>query len=137
MNKNVINKYSYSEMKAKHQKNKKWLNFARRCIKNKFVQKYLLRRDGGVCQYCGRRILGQFNIHHISYDHCCKSDDTIVQITPTPKRPGRHLHVPDCEQCSKDTPVLFNECMEMLCVVHCHCNMEIALEKNNGRKITL
>lgn len=133
MDKSIINTDSYAKMRAKYQKSQEWRNYARRCIKNKFVQSYLLARDKNTCRYCGRRIFKQFNIHHMTYDHCCKSGDTIIQISPTPKRPQRHLHVPDCEQCLKQTPELFEECMEKLCVVHGGCNAKISLEKQ-GKK---
>lgn len=126
MSASIINTNTYSEMSEKHRDDRqKWLNFARRCIKNPFVKAYKLN-GCNTCAWCGKPLRSEHAVlHHMDYDNLCHTEDTIKILTPTEKRQSRMSKLPDCESCAKAHPEKFNTCMSKLIPIHNKCNAYI------------
>lgn len=120
----VVNTHSQKSKKIKYENNQKWKNYSQRITCNPYVKQYLIDKYDGICQYCGLPIKDEFVIQHKTYDKECTTDTTIEISHPTPKRPNKIRHVPDCENCYK-----FHECVDdALYPVHKGCNFLISKE---------
>ena len=137
-NYSIINKNGTAEMKEKH-KNElgKWHNFASRVQKNPYMRRKLHEQYGAVCQFCGKTLAPNHQVHHVDYDHCCKSEDTVRIGNPTAKRPNRTIAIPDCERCSCETPGAFADCADRLRPVCSVCNMIIDKIQKKGAMQTV
>jgi hypothetical protein len=81
-----------------------WRLFARRAQRNPAMVAFVVPWDGGRCAWFGAgsaRADGAFQLHHRDYDHECAYGITVVIATPTAKRPGRSVEVPDCSACEE------------------------------------
>lgn len=117
----MINKMLYGDAAEIHGRSQKWLNFARRCIKNPAMRELIITRDAHQCQWCHKPVRRNEALHHIDYDHECVTEKTIRLPNPTTKRPTRTIDVPDCGNCA-----LIQQCAKRLALVHQMCNKEIA-----------
>ncbi len=126
----VVNVNTYHEMAEKHVKSQEWRNYAKRITANPAMKRFVFERDEGVCRFCGRPVHSNWVLHHMDYDHECKSADTVRVAHPTPKRPNRTAKVPDCAACRESGDGMFNECASRLVLVHNSCNATISEIKN-------
>lgn len=123
-NREIINTHSKKQMRIQYNKSEKWMNFAQRSQRNPYVQKYLMEKYNGICQYCGLPIHKDVELQHKTYDKECVSETTVKLSNPTIKRQNRICKVPDCEHCEK-----FHDCIDdALFPVHAYCNYLISLE---------
>lgn len=125
---NLFPKISYKRAREKMNSSDNWRNFARRIVRNQYVFNYLLsvqsiNNNEVLCKYCKKKILTNHCIHHIDYDHVCKSADTI-----SAKTHRGFSQVPDCQNCHSITPSAFNDCVKRLVLVHKACNHHIAIK---------
>lgn len=129
-NRIIINTESRKEARRKFNGSEKWVNYAERIQKHPFVKNYLMKKYGGICQYCGMPIRNNLQLQHKYYSKECVSEKTIYASHPTPARPDGVRRVPDCGRC-----VRFHECVDdSLYPVHAGCNAKIARIPVNVRK---
>jgi hypothetical protein len=102
-----------------------WHLFARRAQRNPTMAAFVIARDRARCCWCGAgasRSDGGLQIHHRDYNHVCCYGRTIVVATPTAKRPGRVVEVPDCAACQVAEPDLFASWASRLASIHGQCD---------------
>ena len=104
-------------------------NFRCRCQKVPFVKKYLLKQYDNICWFCNEKIEGiECEVFHKSYNHCCKTPDTIKINLPTRRNPKKQRNLPDCESCYFNTHKMFLSCMKFLVPVHNACHYKCMLK---------
>lgn len=102
-----------------NEKKRKQVKFQRRCQDNRFMQYYVLARDER-CYFCHKKINdNNFALYRLGDGRCCVSDDT-VEVSH-PRRKGRMLKIPDCENCCLINADEFDKCVNFLVVVHRCC----------------
>ncbi len=110
------------EAQEKHKRRaKQWENYARRITRNPKIKDYLWARSLD-CAYCKLPIRKDAQVHHITYDHFCKTAQTVTVHDPTFNAPDRTAIAPDCQACWRDTPQKFHDCARRLALVHPLCN---------------
>lgn len=119
--KNLFPQLSSSQARLKYER-EAWLNFGRRITKNPFVKQFLISRDGNCCSWCKKRFIKGTNIHHISYDHSCSFHKTTRISRVTSVGRIRTSIIPDCQSCSIEQPMAFQNCISKLVIVHPVCN---------------
>lgn len=124
MNEKLIPKVGSDDVKENYNI-EKWKTYARRMTKNEFMKMYILKKYNGICQWCRCKIINKFVIHHIDYERECINTKLIEIAHPTEKRPNRVYKVPDCENCYKNNPLEFYECVKRIVPVHSGCNQAI------------
>ena len=98
-------------------------NFCRRSQKNEFMQNFVFERDSRICYFCHKPIdRDRLVLHHLTYEHACKTDLVISVFRPTEKRPSRFLKMPDCHSCFENTFPVFMKCSSLLVAAHRHCH---------------
>jgi hypothetical protein len=121
MNPDIIPKMDSITAKEKHLHHEaNWKLFARRMQKNPFMRDFIINKTN-KCARC-RKVLSNFQLHHIDYDHYCQFSEPIKIHKPTKKRLNRHILVPDCASCIVKRPELFYECAKRVVPVHSYCN---------------
>ena len=131
-NHKIINKQSKHDLKDKYATNPSgWKIYTNRIQRHPFIQHILMDRYQGVCQFCGKPIVDNLNIHHANYDNVCLYPDRCIRLpSPTEKRPNRTRIVPNCEGCQN-----LDKCTKDLYPVHGICNMVISKIFEKERKI--
>ncbi|MBE5103420.1 hypothetical protein [Priestia aryabhattai] len=124
----LIPKMSSLKASEKHKDYKNhWKNFSRRMQKHPFTREFHFKLSKGICAWCDKTIdKEKFVLHHIDYDHKCINQNSIKILKPTPKRPNRKIQIPNCEECAKNYPLEFSECMKRVVPVHQICNLIIS-----------
>jgi hypothetical protein len=118
MNENLIPNTTLKAAKKMYGNSEPWRLY-RFIGRNRFVQAWLLVRDGSLCPYCGKPCLpaDKIDVHHLDYQHVCGFGRTVGNYNPS---------IADCESCHQERSDLFNGCMQRLKLVHQNCNAEIA-----------
>ena len=117
----IVNEDNLSEMKKKYNNSLAWKCYASRLTKNPFLREYLYKKYNGRCQFCGKPLKNNYQIHHVSYDKECLHPNSIVEVPhPTPKRPNATRKVPDCANCDN-----IESCTSTLRPVCAICNKNI------------
>lgn len=102
---------------------KRWHNFARAIARHPYIKNALILARGRKCAYCERPLYkSKFHVHHIDYNHLCRTTDLIAVDSPIPSKPNREISVPDCQTCKEKHPRAFKKCLKRLVLVHPSCN---------------
>lgn len=102
-------------------------NFTSRVRRNPFMRESVLKYQKYKCWFCNEEIYNkeQMVLHHLTYDWCCYTTETVKLHSPSVKRPSRVSKVPDCELCFKENKDRFCSCKDKLVAVHEGCHFLI------------
>lgn len=111
-------------------------NFTSRLRRNPFMRESILHRQKYKCWFCHKEFtdLDQIILHHLTYDWCCFTPETIKLASPSLKRPNRVSKVPDCETCFNTDKTRFYLCEIRLVAMHDSCHFLLHKDEIFGKK---
>lgn len=115
---------SYRASRNQYEGNENWYKFSRKMRKHPFVKNYILKSQNSKCPICNKNIpnIDAGIMIGRNFAHFCQYDAPVLKIsTPTSSNPNRKSIVPDCENCLKDHPEYFQECVKRYMLVHNAC----------------
>ena len=98
------------------------------CARNRFIRERLYFRQHGLCPVCGKQLIDiklKSRIHHNTYDHFCKSPNPEIMIHCPQRNNYTYTMSPNCELCYFQTPLLAEECIGKLVLIHDPCHYKI------------
>jgi len=98
ISKEIKNETIKQDCKIKYKDSEKWKNFVDRIQKNPWIREMVLKRNDGLCAYCGLPIKRNLVIYHGTFDHECLTSDTIKIPHKTKSNPTGFRKAPDCEK---------------------------------------
>ena len=98
------------------------------CARNRFIRERLYFRQHGLCPVCRKQLIDiklKSRIHHNTYDHFCKSVNPEIMIHCPQRNNYTYTMSPNCELCYFQTPLLAEECIGKLVLIHDSCHYKI------------